>query len=110
MAGLLNGGVLIPPTFIKRDHSEAEGLGRRVIKTETSNKLRYLFRLNAQKGTATRADALGYRVGGKTGTAEKVVNGRYVHDQRLNAFIGAFPMEAPHYVLLVLLDDPQPLP
>jgi cell division protein FtsI (penicillin-binding protein 3) len=110
VAGLLNGGVLIPPTFIKRDHSEAEGLGRRVIKTETSNKLRYLFRLNAQKGTATRADALGYRVGGKTGTAEKVVNGRYVHDQRLNAFIGAFPMEAPHYVLLVLLDDPQPLP
>lgn len=110
VAGLLNGGVLIPPTFIKRDRSEAEGLGRRVIKTETSNKLRYLFRLNAQKGTATRADALGYRVGGKTGTAEKVVNGRYVHDQRLNAFIGAFPMEAPHYVLLVLLDDPQPLP
>jgi len=110
VAGLLNGGVLIPPTCIKRDHSEAEGLGRRVIKTETSNKLRYLFRLNAQKGTATRADALGYRVGGKTGTAEKVVNGRYVQDQRLNAFIGAFPMEAPHYVLLVLLDDPQPLP
>jgi cell division protein FtsI (penicillin-binding protein 3) len=110
VAGLLNGGVLIPPTFIKRDRSEAEGLGRRVVKPETSEKLRYLFRLNAQKGTASKADVIGYRVGGKTGTAEKVVNGRYVHDQRLNAFIGAFPMEAPRYVILVLLDNPQPLP
>ena len=49
-------------------------------------------------------------MGGKTGTAEKVVNGHYAHDQRLNDFIGAFPMEAPRYLLLVLLDNPQPLP
>jgi cell division protein FtsI (penicillin-binding protein 3) len=110
VAGLLNGGVLIPPTFIKRDRAEAESLGKRVIKQQTSEKLRYLFRLNAEKGTASKADVIGYRVGGKTGTAEKVVNGRYAHDQRLNAFIGAFPMEDPRYVILVLLDNPQPLP
>lgn len=110
VAGLLNGGVLIPPTFIKRDRSEAEALGRRVIKPETSETLRYLFRLNVKEGTATKADAIGFRVGGKTGTAEKVVNGRYVKDQRLNVFVGAFPMEAPRYVMLILLDNPQPLP
>jgi cell division protein FtsI (penicillin-binding protein 3) len=110
VAGLLNGGVLIPPTFIKRDRSEAEALGRRVIKPETSETLRYLFRLNVKEGTATKADAIGFRVGGKTGTAEKVVNGRYVKDQRLNVFVGAFPMEAPRYAMLILLDNPQPLP
>ena len=110
VAGLLNGGVLIPPTFIKRDRSEAEGLGKRVVKRDTSETLRYLFRLNVEKGTASKADVIGYRIGGKTGTAEKVVNGRYARDQRLNAFIGAFPMESPRYVILVLLDNPQPLP
>src|SRR4051794_5857360 len=110
VAGLLNGGVLIPPTFIKRDRSESEALGRRIIKPETSEKLRYLFRLNVKEGTASKADAIGYRVGGKTGTAEKVVNGRYVKNQRLNVFVGAFPMEAPRYLMLLLLDNPQPLP
>jgi cell division protein FtsI (penicillin-binding protein 3) len=49
-------------------------------------------------------------VGGKTGTAEKVVNGRYAHDRRLNSFAGAFPMDAPRYVLLVMLDEPQAVP
>ena len=60
--------------------------------------MRYLFRLNVVKGTASKADAIGYRVGGKTGTAEKVINGRYSKNHRLTSFIGAFPMEAPRYV------------
>ena len=60
-----------------------------------------------EKGTASKADAIGYRVGGKTGTAEKVVNGRYAQDNRLTSFIGAFPMETPRYVLMVMLDEPQ---
>jgi cell division protein FtsI (penicillin-binding protein 3) len=110
VAGLLNGGELIPPTFIKRGRAEAESLGRRVIKPKTSEMLRYLFRLNVEKGTAEKANVLGYRVGGKTGTAEKVVNGRYSHDRRLSTFIGAFPMENPRYFLMVLLDEPQALP
>ena len=68
---------MIPPTFLKRTPEEARALAKRVIKPETSATMRYLMRLNAEKGTATKVDVKGYYVGGKTGTAEKVVNGRY---------------------------------
>jgi cell division protein FtsI (penicillin-binding protein 3) len=69
-----------------------------------------LFRLNATEGSAGKADVIGYRLGGKTGTAEKVVNGRYSKEHRLASFIGAFPMEKPRYAILVMLDEPKPLP
>ncbi len=55
-----------------------------------------------------KAEVAGYRVGGKTGTAEKVVNGRYSSAKRFNAFLSAFPMDAPRYLVLVVLDEPQP--
>jgi cell division protein FtsI (penicillin-binding protein 3) len=110
VAGLLNGGKLITPTFLKRDRATAEGLARPIVKPETSRVMRELFRLNVIDGTARKADAVGYRVGGKTGTAEKVINGRYSKNHRLTSFIGAFPMEAPRYVVLIMLDDPQPTP
>ncbi|CAN5151809.1 penicillin-binding protein 2 [soil metagenome] len=110
VAALLNGGNEIPITFLKRDAAEAETMARRIIKPETSAMLRYLFRLNATEGSAAKADSIGYRVGGKTGTAEKVFNGVYVHDRLLCSFIGAFPMDKPRYLLLVMLDEPKPLP
>ncbi len=110
IAALVNGGWLIPPTFLKRDEQTAMALAKKVISEETSHKMRYLFRLNAVDGTAKRAAAPGYRVGGKTGTAEKVINGRYSKDNRLTSFIGAFPMDDPKYLILVMLDDPRPLP
>ncbi|MGE0211532.1 MAG: peptidoglycan D,D-transpeptidase FtsI family protein [Parvibaculaceae bacterium] len=109
IAAFLNGGKLIPPTFLKRDPDTAASMAEQIIKPTTSEKLRYLFRLNALEGSAKKADVPGYRVGGKTGTAEKVVNGRYSKERRLTSFIGAFPMEAPHYVLLVMLDEPKPV-
>ena len=110
VAGLLNGGKQIPPTFIKRGADEANVLAKQVIKPETSDTLRYLFRLNATEGTATRADVIGYRVGGKTGTAEKVINGHYSKTKNLASFIGAFPMDDPQYAILVMLDAPQATP
>ena len=108
IAALINGGKLIPPTFLKRDKDAAEVLSRRIISEDTSRKMRYLFRLNAIEGTARRAAAPGWRVGGKTGTAEKVINGRYSKDHRLTSFIGAFPMDDPKYLVMVMLDDPRP--
>ncbi len=106
-AALVNGGDLIPPTFLKRSEEEARALAVRVIKPETSDKMRYLLRLNVEKGTATRAEVEGYYVGGKTGTSEKVVRGRYAKDKLLAVFVGVFPADQPRYLILVMLDEPQ---
>jgi cell division protein FtsI (penicillin-binding protein 3) len=110
IGALMNGGNLIAPTFLKRSENEAMALARRVIKPETSDKMRYLMRLNVEKGTATRADVKGYYVGGKTGTSEKVVGGRYSKTKVLNSFTAVLPADAPRYALLIMLDEPQPLP
>jgi cell division protein FtsI (penicillin-binding protein 3) len=112
VASLLNGGNMIPVTFMKRDRADAKAMAHRVVKAETSEKLRYLFRLNGLEGSARKANANapGYRIGGKTGTAEKVVNGRYDKSKNLTSFVGAFPMDDPQYVVMVMLDEPQATP
>jgi cell division protein FtsI (penicillin-binding protein 3) len=110
ISALVNGGKLIPPTFLKRDQSEAERLAKRVIKPETSEKMRYLMRLNVEKGTATRANVAGYYVGGKTGTSEKVVGGRYSKTKVLTSFTAIMPADKPQYLLLIMIDEPQGLP
>ena len=107
---VINGGYLIPPTLLKRSEEDALKLARRVVKPETSDKMRYLMRLNAEIGTAKKADVPGYYVGGKTGTSEKVVHGRYSKKQVLNSFTAILPADNPKYQLLVMLDEPQPLP
>ncbi len=107
-AAILNGGTLIEPTFLPRTEKEAMAVGKKVVEPSTSAAMRYLFRLNVEKGSGRRADVPGYFVGGKTGTAEKVVNGRYSGDKRFNAFLAAFPADDPQYVVLVILDEPKP--
>ncbi|MBV9533461.1 MAG: penicillin-binding protein 2, partial [Bradyrhizobium sp.] len=109
VGALANGGYLIPPTFLKRSEEQAMALAKRVIKPETSEKMRFLMRLNAEVGTARKADVKGYYIGGKTGTAEKVVNGRYVRRRVLTAFTAIIPADKPSYQLLILLDEPQAL-
>jgi len=106
---LVNGGYLIPPTFLKRTEEEAMAVAKRVIKPETSEKMRFLMRLNAEVGTAKKADVKGYYIGGKTGTAEKVINGHYAKKRVLNAFTAILPADNPRYQLLIMLDEPQPL-
>ena len=107
---VMNGGYLIPPTFLKRSEAEARALAKKVIKSETSEKMRYLMRLNAEIGTAKQADVKGYYIGGKTGTSEKVVNGRYSKKQVLNSFTAIVPADNPQFQLLVMLDEPKALP
>ncbi len=108
ISAVVNGGYLIPPTFLKRSEAEAMRLAKRVIKPETSEKMRYLMRLNAEIGTARKADVPGYYIGGKTGTAEKVFNGRYAKKRVLTAFTGILPADNPRYQVLIMLDEPQP--
>jgi cell division protein FtsI (penicillin-binding protein 3) len=110
VAALMNGGILIPPTFLKRSEAQAQALGTRVIKPETSVMMRYLMRLNVEKGTAAKADVPGYYIGGKTGTADKVVFGRYSKTKVLTDFMAVMPADQPRYLLLIMLDEPQALP
>jgi len=110
VAAFVNGGRLVDPTFLKREADGAGIVSRRVISEATSRQMRYLLELNVKEGTATKASVLGYRIGGKTGSAEKVIDGRYSGDHRLTTFVGAFPMDEPQYVVVVMLDEPQPTP
>jgi cell division protein FtsI (penicillin-binding protein 3) len=109
MAAFVNDGIYEPPTLFMRTPEEAAAVGKRFVSPQTSYEIRELMRLNALEGSGTVMDraAQGYRVGGKTGTADKVVNGRYVHDKNFNAFLAAFPMENPRYVVLSFCDEPK---
>src|SRR5262249_55998979 len=89
---------------------EAGGVAKGVVKAETSEKMRYLMRLNAEKGTATKADVKGYYIGGKTGTSEKVVGGHYSKTKVFNTFMAILPADQPRYLLTVMLDEPQARP
>jgi cell division protein FtsI (penicillin-binding protein 3) len=109
VAATVNGGLLIPPTLLKRTPEEAAKVATRVLKPETSRDIRYLLRLNAEKGTATKANVPGFYIGGKTGTAEKVVNGRYAKHKLLTDFMAVLPADKPQYLVLIMLDEPQPL-
>jgi cell division protein FtsI (penicillin-binding protein 3) len=110
IAACVNGGLLIKPTFLKRDRAQAMEVAKRVLKPETSRDMRYLMRLNAEKGTATFANVKGYYVGGKTGTADKVIDGRYSKHQVLTDFMAILPADHPKYLVMTMLDEPQAVP
>ncbi len=103
-AALVNGGIYHPPTLLKRAPGAIPG--RRVFSEQTSARMRQLLRLIVSDGTGSRADAPGYLVGGKTGSAERAVGGRYVGNSVVATFAGVFPMNRPRYVVLVMIDRP----
>ncbi len=107
VAALVNGGKLIPATFLPRSRDEADAIAQTVMKPSTSEQMRYLFDFNGKKGSGRRAQVQGFDVGGKTGTAEKVVNGRYSNDKNFNVFIAAYPMNDPRYAVLTFIDEPK---
>ncbi|MBO3760860.1 penicillin-binding protein 2 [Ciceribacter sp. L1K23] len=107
VSALVNGGKLIPPTFLPRSREEADTLAQVVMKPSTSDDMRFLFEWNGTQGSGRRARVEGFDVGGKTGTAEKVVNGRYSSDKNFNAFIAAFPISDPKYVVMTFVDEPK---
>ncbi|HEY1245645.1 MAG TPA: penicillin-binding protein 2 [Hyphomicrobiaceae bacterium] len=109
-AAVVNGGEKLAPTFLLRPEAPApaSSQGERVVAPAVSASLRELMRLGVTHaaGTGRRAEAEGYGVGGKTGTAEMPGRGGYRKKSVISSFLGAFPMEAPRYVTLVLLFEP----
>ena len=105
-ATIVNGGLYRAPTLLKRAPADVPE-GRRVFTSATSDTMRALLRLVVTNGTGRKANAAGYRVGGKTGTAEKIENGRYIRGANVSTFAAAFPMDAPRYVIVAMVDDPR---
>src|SRR5438477_5101114 len=106
-ATLFNGGLYRPATLLKVGPGHSVLPGRRVFFEDTSYRMRALMRLVVTIGTGRKADAPGYRVGGKTGTAEKLLNGHYTSAAVVPSFAGVFPMDDPRYVMVMMLDDPK---
>lgn len=111
-AAIMRGGTLVKPTIIL-DEALAKGAKRvssddevRVVSPQTSHRMRQLMRLVVTQGTAKFANVPGYNVGGKTGTAEKIVGGRYDRKKQISSFMGFFPMEAPRYAVFIMVDEP----
>jgi cell division protein FtsI (penicillin-binding protein 3) len=109
VAAPVNGGTLIRPTVFKQSGQASDAAGQRVLSSDTSAKMRYLVRLNAEQGTAKKADVAGYNVGGVTSTAEKVVDEHYDRNRAITTFTAVFPADKPKYLVMTLLDEPQAL-
>ena len=109
VAAFVNDGEYVPATLFKRSEADANAMAHRIISSETSDRIRYLMRLNAVEGSGSHANeiAAGYRVGGKTGTAEKVVDGKYASNKTLAVFASAFPLDNPQYAMVILVDEPK---
>ncbi len=110
VGALANGGQLIKPTFLKRSEEEARVDAPRVVRPEVSESLRYLMRLNAEIGSAKKANIPGYFIGGKTGTADKLIHGHYDHTKVFTTFMAVLPADKPKYLFLTLMDEPQAVP
>ena len=105
-AALVNGGVTVTPTLLKREPG-ARPEGRRIISAETSAIMRMLLYAVVAEGTGRKAAVPGYLVGGKTGTAEKAIGGRYERNSMITSFVGVFPIDRPRYAVLTLIDEPK---
>ena len=105
-SAVVNGGVYHTPSVLLHD-SPVEG--RRVMSLKTSKEMRQLLRGVVVEGSGKRANVLGYEVAGKTGTANKLVNGRYIDKKVMTTFIGTFPASNPQYTLMLMMDEPKAL-
>ncbi|HWK42223.1 MAG TPA: penicillin-binding protein 2 [Croceibacterium sp.] len=105
-AAMVNGGIWRPATLMKVEPGQANR-GRRVFKTSTSARMNQLLRMIVVYGTGRKAEAPGFRIGGKTGSAEKPGAGGYKRTSLVSTFAAAFPMDRPRYVVIAMLDEPK---
>ena len=105
-AAMVNGGIWRPATLLRVEPGQAPR-GRRVFKACTSARMNQLMRMIAVYGTGKSANAPGFRVGGKTGSAEKAGRHGYDRTRLVSTFAAAFPMDRPRYVVIALFDEPR---
>src|SRR5271163_188863 len=110
VSALVNGGKMAAPTFLPRTEEEAAKVSHRVVSEQTSESMRYLMRSNATHGSASFANIPGYYVGGKTGTADKIIHGHYSENKVFTTFMAITPADKPKYLYLTIYDDPQATP
>ena len=105
---IINGGYLIKPSLLPLD--EEKKLGKQIFSNNTSEKMRSILRLvvSNQFGTGKNANATGYLVGGKTGTAHKSIANGYSKKEKIVAFTGGFPITNPKFVFTIMIDNPKP--
>jgi len=103
-SAVVNGGVYHTPTLLKKEEPQE---GRKVMSLNTSKKMRQLLRGVVVKGSGKRANVAGYEVAGKTGTAQKLVNGRYIDKKVMTSFMATFPVSNPRYALFLMMDEPK---
>ena len=102
---MINGGIYIYPTILKKEIGPM--VGERVLDSEISERLRGVMYRIAEETTGRNARVAGLKIGGKTGTAEKHVNGKTDKSKNMTTFVGVFPIDAPQYIIMVTLDEPQ---
>jgi cell division protein FtsI (penicillin-binding protein 3) len=119
IAAMVNGGRLNPATLLRKNMQSAKGVtsissvenpdtgGKQVISPKTSEIMRNMLHLAVEHGTGKNAKVDGYLIGGKTGTADKVINGQYSKRAVISSFISVFPIDQPKYVVFAMLDEPQ---
>ena len=109
VSSIVNGGYLVKPSLVLDEQSDEEEPGKdiRIVSAETAQRMRQLLRLVVTDGTAKKAEVKGYRVGGKTGTAEKIADGRYDSKKKISSFVGIFPMDEPRYAVFIMVDEPK---
>jgi cell division protein FtsI (penicillin-binding protein 3) len=107
VGAIVGHGIMRQPTLLKREPGEVPE-GTRVVSEQTSEQLRQLMRLVVQVGTGKKANAPGYLVGGKTGTADKQLGRGYATNARLASFVAAFPMNDPRFAIVAMVDEPKP--
>ena len=97
-------GDIIPLSFQKVSELPQ---GQQVISAKTAREMRAMLEsVVSPEGTAAQAQVAGYRVGGKTGTAQKLINGRYSNSRYVGSFVGIAPMSNPRFIIAVMVDDP----
>lgn len=118
ISAIANNGILLRPFVVKYIQDSNNNIvrlsqpqvQRRVISVDTAQKLKQILVDVVEKGTGKKAKIRGYRVAGKTGTAQKVTSsGQYSHTKFTSSFIGFVPADKPAISVVVVIDEPHPL-